>query len=79
MRIYYRIIPPLNPKDREIISMDLPDRSTLHDFLMIFETGLLNDFDLKAMTILVNEKNVSESTILKHEDLIYILHPIAGG
>lgn len=79
MRIYYRIIPPLNPKDREIKSMDLPDRSSLHDFLMIFQTGMLNEFDLKTMTILVNEKNVSESTLLKHEDLIYILHPLAGG
>lgn len=59
--------------------MDLPDRSTLHDFLVIFETGLLSDFDLKTMTFLVNEKNVSETTILKHEDLIYILHPLAGG
>lgn len=79
MRIYYRIIPPLNPKDREIKSMDLPDRSSLHDFLMIFQTGMLNEFDLNTMTILVNEKNVSESTLLKHEDLIYILHPLAGG
>lgn len=79
MRIYYRIIPPLNPKDREIKSIDLPDRSSLHDFLMIFQTGMLNEFDLKTMTILVNEKNVSESTLLKHEDLIYILHPLAGG
>lgn len=79
MRIYYRIIPPLNPKDREIKSMDLPDQSSLHDFLMIFQTGMLTDFDLKSMTILVNEKNVLESTLLKHEDLIYILHPLAGG
>lgn len=79
MRIYYRIIPPLNPNDREFKTMDLPDQSTLHDFLMIFETNLLSDFDLKAMTILVNEKNVSEKTRLKHEDLIYILHPLAGG
>ena len=79
MRIYYRIIPPLNSKDRDIKSMDLPDRSTLHDFLVIFETGLLSDFDLKSMTILVNKKNVSESTILRHEDLIYILHPLSGG
>ncbi len=79
MRIYYRIIPPLNPKDREIKSMDLPDQSSLYDFLMIFQTGMLTDFDLKSMTILVNEKNVSETTLLKHEDLIYILHPLAGG
>ena len=52
--------------------MVLPDRSTLKDFLMIFEAGLTSNSKVSDMTILVNDKNVLSSSKLKNEDIVYI-------
>ena len=71
MRIYYKVIDS-NIEQSSILSMVLPDRSTLKDFLMIFEAGLTSNSKVSDMTILVNDKNVLSSSKLKNEDIVYI-------
>lgn len=71
MLIYYKVIDS-NIEQSSILSMVLPDRSTLKDFLMIFEAGLTNNSRVGDMTILVNDKNVLSSSKLKNEDIVYI-------
>lgn len=71
MLIYYKVIDS-NIEQSSILSMVLPDRSTLKDFLMIFEAGLTSNSKVGDMTILVNDKNVLSSSKLKNEDIVYI-------
>ena len=71
MLIYYKVIDS-NIEQSSILSMVLPDRSTLKDFLMIFEAGLTSNSKVGDMTILVNDKNVVSSSKLKNEDIVYI-------
>ena len=71
MLIYYKVIDS-NIEQSSILSMVLPDRSTLQDFLMIFEAGLTSNSRVGDMTILVNDKNVLSSSKLKNEDIVYI-------
>jgi hypothetical protein len=71
MLIYYKVIDS-NIEQSSILSMVLPDRSTLKDFLMIFEAGLTSNSKVSDMTILVNDKNVLSSSKLKNEDIVYI-------
>ena len=71
MLIYYKVIDS-NIEQSSILSMVLPDRSTLKDFLMIFEAGLTSNSRVGDMTILVNDKNVLSSSKLKNEDIVYI-------
>ena len=71
MLIYYKVIDS-NIEQSSILSMVLPDRSTLKDFLMIFEAGLTSNTKVSDMTILVNDKNVLSSSKLKNEDIVYI-------
>ena len=71
MLIYYKVIDS-NIEQSSILSMVLPDRSTLKDFLMIFEAGLTSNSRVGDMTILVNDKNVVSSSKLKNEDIVYI-------
>ena len=71
MLIYYKVIDS-NIEQSSILSMVLPDRSTLKDFLKIFEAGLTSNSRVGDMTILVNDKNVLSSSKLKNEDIVYI-------
>ena len=71
MLIYYKVIDS-NIEQSSILSMVLPDRSTLKDFLKIFEAGLTSNSKVGDMTILVNDKNVLSSSKLKNEDIVYI-------
>ena len=71
MLIYYKVIDS-NIEQSSILSMVLPDRSTLKDFLMIIEAGLTSNSKVGDMTILVNDKNVLSSSKLKNEDIVYI-------
>ncbi len=70
MRIYYKVIDS-NIEQSSILSMVLPDRSTLKDFLMIFEAGLTSNSKVSDMTILVNDKNVLSSYKIKNKYIIY--------
>ena len=71
MLIYYKVIDS-NIEQSSILSMVLPDRSTLKDFLKIFEAGLTSNSKVGDMTILVNDKNVVSSSKLINEDIVYI-------
>ena len=71
MLIYYKVIDS-NIEQSSILSMVLPDRSTLKDCLKIFEAGLTSNSKVGDMTILVNDKNVLSSSKLKNEDIVYI-------